>query len=122
MLQKVKVTKVYKGQQETQWGLKDKVAIKTEQHGDKWLSCFMNKGNQNQLAKLKEGEVFELMVEQKGDFLNFRFADKVDHLAIRVARLENLQGIGQEDPTPQEHPADETQAVTAAPATEDIPF
>lgn len=43
------------------------VGIKTEQHGDKWLSGFASSEN----ADWGEGHTVQIEVEQKGDFLNF---------------------------------------------------
>jgi hypothetical protein len=42
-------------------------AIKTEEHGDKWLSGFAGKDN----ASWKVGDTVEIEVEQKGEFTNF---------------------------------------------------
>lgn len=109
MLQKLKITHVSKSQVDTQYGLKDKVGIKTEQYGDKWLSCFMNKGNERSLGQLKEGAVVELMVEQKGDYMNFRPVSELDKVILRVEKLEDLAGIGKNDAPVQEAPAEEPQ-------------
>lgn len=43
------------------------LGIKTDQHGDKWLSGFSNKDNEG----WKEGDTVEIEVEQKDEYLNF---------------------------------------------------
>ena len=43
------------------------LSIKTNEHGEKWLSGFGNKDNQN----WAEGDTVEIEVEQKGEYLNF---------------------------------------------------
>lgn len=43
------------------------VGIKTNEHGEKWLSGFGNAGN----ASWKVGDVVDIDIEQKGEYLNF---------------------------------------------------
>lgn len=113
MLQKVKITRLSKTQQETQYGLKDKVIIQTEQYGEKWISCFMNKSNERSLGALKEGMITELMIDKKGDFLNFRPVSEMDKLTLRVDKLESIAGIGVEDAPVQEAPPEVAQEAPA---------
>lgn len=43
------------------------LGIKTQEHGDKWLSGFDGKQTRN----WKDGDTVDIDVEQKGDYLNF---------------------------------------------------
>lgn len=115
-VEKVKVTKVYRGKQETSYGEKDKIAIKTEQYGDsKWLSCFVNKSNSNGLSSIKEGQTIEIVVEKKGEFLNFRLVSPLDRLEARVKAIEaKVFGSGT-DNTPEPDIAEDED-------NSDIPF
>ena len=64
------------------------IGIKTQEHGEKWLSGFGNKDN----AGWKTGDTVEILVEQKGEYLNFSMPTQVKSApsdAI-VARLENF--------------------------------
>lgn len=86
---KVKLLKVFRGVQETKFGTKDKIALKTDKHGDKWVSSFKTKGTEN----WKEGDEVSIAVQAKGDFLNFTLeevAGAVDLSGVeaRLTRLE----------------------------------
>lgn len=86
MLQKVKLTQVYRGKQLVKKGTPDekeidKIAIKTEQHGDVWLSSFKTRGTEKFMA----GQEVELSVEQNGDFYNFSLPSELE---MRVFALE----------------------------------
>lgn len=63
----VKITSIFRKDVDTRFGVKPKVGIKTEQHGDKWLSTFKTKGTED----WKEGMEVEVNVSEQGDFLNF---------------------------------------------------
>jgi hypothetical protein len=64
-----------------------KVAIKTTEHGEAWLSSFMN-GGDTTMESWKEGDTVEINVEQNGQFLNFKVPTKTDALENRVTLLE----------------------------------
>jgi len=64
------------------------LGIKTDAHGEQWLSCFINQINRDRLTQIKAGDVVELVVEKKGDFLNFKLANNFDRLEARVLALE----------------------------------
>ncbi|MEK7180286.1 MAG: hypothetical protein AAB706_02320 [Patescibacteria group bacterium] len=93
MIKKLTLTKIYRsttnkdGQElRTKDGRPyEKLGIKTEEYGDKWLSGFGNRFNEN----WREGNVVEVEVEQKGEYLNFKGLTPIDLLAARVAKLEN---------------------------------
>lgn len=118
-MQKVKITKVYWGEVETQYGKSQKIGIKTETHGDKWLSCFESKVNSKSLRALAEGQEVAVIVSQKGDFLNFRLPTGFDYMEERVAKLEAaVFGTGKAaevSVTPDEAASDE-------PNPDDVPF
>lgn len=44
-----------------------RMSIKANEYGDKWISGFKNKSNEN----WKSGDEVECIVEQKGEYLNF---------------------------------------------------
>ena len=79
-----------------------KLAIKTTEHGDKWLSGFQNKDNEN----WKEGDVVDIIVKQNGEYLNFDVPKTEDKLAMRVSALEvevmNLRNMFAKSSTPSQ--------------------
>lgn len=85
-MEKVTIKKVFRKEVETKYGIKPQIAIKTEQHGEKWLSSFKTKGTEN----WKEGDVVEIAIEKKGEFLNFTLTENPNtELIKRIERLEN---------------------------------
>lgn len=58
----VKLTRVFTGTQETQYGVRDKIAIKCEQLGDEWLSTLKVTPAMKQW---KDGDVVEINVTKK---------------------------------------------------------
>ena len=64
------------------------LGIRTQEHGEKWLSGFGNKDN----AAWKIGDKVEIIVEQKGEYLNFSMPTlvKTTQSDAIVARLENF--------------------------------
>jgi len=61
-----------------------KMSIKCVEQGDKWLSGFKGKENEN----WKEGDVVDIIVKQNGEYLNFDVPKAEDKLAMRVSALE----------------------------------
>ncbi len=66
------------------------VRIKAQEYGDQWLSGFGNAEN----AKWQGNEQVELIVEKKGEYLNFsmpkkedKIADELNQQATKVGRL-----------------------------------
>lgn len=80
------IERVFRKNVETKYGIKPNVAIKTNQHGDKWLSTFKTDGTED----WKDGDTVNIEVQQKGDYLNFipQTAGSNSDLAERVAKLE----------------------------------
>lgn len=81
------IERVFRKNVETKYGIKPNVAIKTNQHGDKWLSTFKVDGTED----WKDGDTVNIEVQQKGDYLNFvpQTAGSNSDLAERVAKLES---------------------------------
>lgn len=65
-----------------------RVGLKTQEHGDKWLSGFENRTN----ANWKEGDSVEIEVEQKGEYLNFRNLSETEMIWKELANLKNRVG------------------------------
>ena len=69
-----------------------KVAIKLNEFPDVWLSClcYPPKANYSPRRELEmiDGEKYWLVVEQNGDFFNFKLASSIDELRYKVESLE----------------------------------
>jgi hypothetical protein len=70
-----------------------RVAIQTKEHGAKYLSGFENFTNKN----WKEGDLVEIEVEEKGEYLNFKNLSQTDKLwnayndlLKRVVKMEQV--------------------------------
>lgn len=79
-----------------------KLSFKCVEHGDKWLSGFKGRENEN----WKEGDVVDVIVKQNGEYLNFDVPKAEDKLAMRVSALEvevmNLRNmVAKGAPTPK---------------------
>ena len=84
-MEKVKITKIFRGEAETKFGVKPKVGSKTDKHGDKWLSTFKVQGTEN----WKEGDTVEIATEEKNGYLNFSLnASPTAALEARIQALE----------------------------------
>ena len=66
-----------------------RIGIQTESGGDKWLSDFISNPNDERLG-WQIGEEHKVIIEQKGDFWNFKLPEKVDLLEERVEALEKF--------------------------------
>jgi hypothetical protein len=64
------------------------LGIKTVEYGDKWLSGFGNANN----AHWKEGSKVEIIVEEKGEYLNFSTPETTtgDKFSTSNAEVKNL--------------------------------
>ncbi len=100
MIKKLRLTRVYRSTKDKEGNeLKTKlgkpyerVSIKTEEYGDKWLSGFGNEQNK----EWKEGDEVTLEVKEVGQYLNFspvkmesRLMDMFQDLNKRVKNLED---------------------------------
>lgn len=70
------------------------LGIRTQEHGEKWLSGFGNKDN----STWKNGDVVEIDIEQKGEYLNFTVPKKADMGPAAnnaaTAEIKNILTIG----------------------------
>lgn len=62
------------------------VRVQTDQHGERWISGFGDDIN----AKWTEGQEVEIVVEEKGQYLNFNMPSKVGVLAETVKAQESV--------------------------------
>lgn len=65
-----------------------KVAIKTDKHGDVWISCLAFNSDDPVLS-LKEGDEKTLVIWENNGFLNFKLPTKLDMLESRIEAIEN---------------------------------
>lgn len=122
MIQKVTITRVHRGEADTQFGKKNKIAIKTDATGDKWLSAFVP-DKFDPFKDLIEGYMCNIVIEQKGDFLNFRMLQPVDRLEARVEALESaMKGLNNSRVVPTGVPNAAADEYPDGPNPDDIPF
>lgn len=121
MIQKVLITKVFRGPAETKFGTKNKIGIKTDVHGDKWLSAFIPE-KFDPFKDIVEGYTAFIVVEQKGDFMNFRMPDKTDRLEARVEVLEAWMKSGAQPTANTSAPSATPEYSEADINPDDIPF
>ena len=63
-----------------------RVSIKTQEYADRFLSGFGSSWNEY----WKVGDVVEVDVEPKGEYLNFKRVDRIAELEKRVSALEEF--------------------------------
>ena len=91
MLSKVTIKQIWRGKQLVKKGTPDekeidKVSIKTNEHGDSWLTTFKVQGTED----LKESMTVSLDIIQKGEYFNFTMPSEVSKaLEARFVKLEN---------------------------------
>lgn len=100
-MSQVTLTRVFRKNIETKYGVKPNLSIQTDKHGDKWLSTFKVDGT----ASWKEGDTVDINVKENGEFLNFEPAGANrpgtnTNVEERLSRLE-VAVFGQKE-TPQE--------------------
>jgi len=99
-MSKITLTRVFRTDVDTKYGIKPKVAIQTQEHGEKWLSTFKVVGTE----KWEEGMEVEVNIQEKGDFLNFSVVggatitpnpleERITKLEERVKELEDEDGV-----------------------------
>lgn len=64
------ITKVNSTPYSGQYGMTNKVGIQAQEYGDKWLNGFINN------VDFQAGDTIFAEVEQKGNYLNFRYKGK----------------------------------------------
>ena len=98
-MEKVKITKIYRSTEDKN-GNKlvnkngiayTRLSLKTLQHGEKYLSGFGSKENEN----WKEGDEVEIIIKQNGEYLNFETPKKDDKAIEMLSQiLTKLGTIG----------------------------
>jgi hypothetical protein len=68
----VTLTKVFRDETETKYGVRAKVAIQTSEHGDRWLSALLMPNKTMGTEHWEPGQTVTIDVSEKGDFLNFK--------------------------------------------------
>lgn len=76
----------------------ERVSIKTQEHGDKWLSGFGASWNEG----WNEGDTINVNVEQAGQYLNFSKVDPMEDIEARLARLETAVFSDKSGPTDED--------------------
>lgn len=131
-MQQVTLTKVFssdKNKDGQEFKTKDgkkfwKMAIKTQELGDEWLSClFFDEGRMPQWS---EGDQVAVEIEESNGYKNFRIPTKYDTLMAmfneldqRLRKLENPSTIGNTNVPYPDGPVDK---FTEEEIKEDIPF
>lgn len=64
-----------------------KIAIKTDRHGDAWLSALVFDAT-DPMLNLKEGDEATIVVTEKNGYLNFKLPTAFDRLEARVEAIE----------------------------------
>lgn len=88
-METVRLTRVFRKEKETRYGVKPQLSIQTEQHGDDWLSTFNVRGTD----AWQDGDEVQIEVTRNGDFLNFKpvvshVGSSNPNLEARVEKLE----------------------------------
>lgn len=69
-----------------------RVAIKTNEYGDSWLSGFC-KTQEDPKMTMKEGSRYQLVVESTGKYLNFDLPKPIDLLDAEVDKISRVQKV-----------------------------
>ena len=91
-MEKITITKVYRSNKDKKGILLTtsdgreytRLALKTKEHGDSWVSGFGNDKN----ASWKEGDIVEVVIEKKGQYINFSVPKEKD---ITMERLDKIE-------------------------------
>lgn len=92
------------------------MSIKTEQHGDKWLSGFKGKENEH----WRQGDEVDIIFEQKGEYLNFSVPKSSGGNAAEIER--RLSELEKKSIELEKKIASFGNNFTAAADGEDVPF
>lgn len=93
-MQKVTLTKIFTKEEISPRTQKPytRMSIKTQEHGDRWISGFQNKGN----ANWREGDTVEILLEttKKDDkeYLNFSLPKMEDVQEEKLSKIEFKMG------------------------------
>ena len=83
------LTKVYRDTVETKYGMRAKVAIQTDKHGEKWLSALFPTNATLGTESWQVGDEVAIDVQEKGDFLNFKPSGGGSRPSINNPSLES---------------------------------
>lgn len=91
-MEKLTITKVYRSNKDKKGNLLKtsdgreytRLAIKTKEYGDRYVSGFGNDKN----SSWNVGDTVEVVIEQKGEYLNFSMPKEKDVLTERIDVLE----------------------------------
>ena len=65
-----------------------RIALATKEFGQKYISGFITKDDDPKNL-IQEGQVLDAIIEEKGDFLNFRLPSSLDILSKRLEEFED---------------------------------
>lgn len=97
MIEKVILTQVYITDKDKQgnklvnkWGKNyKKIAIKCNEYEQKWLSSFVSSDFDPRNA-WKTGQTVKIVIEEKGEYLNFKLPDQLDYIDERLRAVEEV--------------------------------
>lgn len=65
-----------------------RMSVKAKEYGEKWISGFKNQ----QSAEWKEGDEVDVIIEEKGEYLNFTTPKAEDKTASEISLLKTMLG------------------------------
>lgn len=94
-MEKITLTKVFRTDKDKQGNpLKSskgvpytRLNVKSQEHGDKYISGFGNKEN----ANWKEGDTVEVIIKQNGEYLNFEMPKATGDIGELTEKVKKLQ-------------------------------
>jgi hypothetical protein len=92
----------------------EKMSIQTKEYGSQWIGGIVGNWNTN----FKIGDIVDVDIEQKGEYLNFKRPDPLKALEERVARIEAELWVRKPDEEVKVETGDDTDGTK----TGDIPF
>lgn len=88
----VTLTRVYRSDKDTKFGVRNSVGIKTNEYGDKWLSSLFDPSKgKNGTEDWKEGDTVNIFISEKDGYLNFTLKAKAPSLEELDARLKRIE-------------------------------
>ena len=124
-VQRVKITRIYKsdkGRDGKEFRDKNgkvfwKVAIQTDKTGQDWYSCLAFRSDSREY-NLNEGQETDIVLEDTGQYKNFKIPTRFDLLEMRVKNLEEMLLTSSGDKVPDFSEIGQKNDV----APDDIPF
>ena len=88
----VKITRIFRGDKETKFGLRNSVGIKTVEFGDKWVSGLFDPAKgKNGTEDWKDGDTVEIFTTEKDGYVNFTLKPKVGDTSALESRIKKLE-------------------------------